>query len=367
MKYDHFTMLPLRAFMPVGGRRGRLMSLFGGPDPPQPDPAIGRAQERMSALAERQQEYYETNFAPKMLDQMNQQTQIARDQAQQSKEMQDYQLGLTKKYDERYWGTQVPLEDELIRQAKSYNQDSEREAMAGQAGADVEQASAIGQQNLQRGLAMRGINGGSAASISAMADMQSNADLAKAGAMNKTREAARQIGWTKLGEAAALGRGLPSFGASSAGLSMNAGAGALAAGQAGLGAVGTAAGISNNAANTSIGAHQAVGNMALGKYNADLSAYNTAAQANAGKWAAAGQLVGMGGSAAIMKFSDRRLKTDVVQVGRLENGLPVYCYRYVTGGPTELGVMADEVLKVKPEAVRRDPATGYLQVRYDLL
>jgi len=300
MKYDHFTMLPSRAFVPVGGRRGRLMSLFGGPDPPEPDPAIGRAQERMAALAERQQNFYENNFAPKLLDQMNQQTDIARQQANQAKEMQDYQLGLMKKYDERYQNVQIPLEDELIKQAKSYNQDSEREFMAGQAGADVEQASAIGKQNLQRGLAMRGINGGSAAAISAVADMQSNADLAKAGAMNKTREAARQIGWTKLGEAAALGKGLPSFGASSASLSVGAGSGALAAGQAGLGAVGNAAGVSNNAANTSIGAYQAAGNLALGQYNADLSAYNTAAQANAGKWQAVGSVAGSAVTAGAM-------------------------------------------------------------------
>lgn len=366
MKYDHFTMLPSRAFMPVGGRRGRLMSLFGGPDPPQPDPAVGKAQERMAALAERQQDYYENNFAPKVLDQMNQSLEITRQQANQSKEMQDYQLGLMKKYDERYQNVQIPLEDELIKQAKSYNQDTEREFMAGQAGADVEQASAIGQQNLQRGLAMRGINGGSPAAIAAMADMQSNADLAKAGAMNKTREAARQIGWTKLGEAAALGRGLPSFGASSASLAMGAGSGAVSAGQAGLGAVGTAAGISGTNTSNAINANAQVGGLALGKYNADLSAYNTAAQANAGKWQAVGQMVGTGASLAMLA-SDRRLKTDIEPVGKLDNGLTVYRYRYIAGGPVMIGVMADEVEKVNPEAVVKGAIDGFDAVRYDLL
>lgn len=72
-----------------------------------------------------------------------------------------------------------------------------------------------------------------------------------------------------------------------------------------------------------------------------------------GFYNALGQL----GSAAMMIganggfLSDRRVKTDVSQVGTLDNGLPVYAYRYIWGGPMQIGVMAQDVEKVNPEAV----------------
>lgn len=56
------------------------------------------------------------------------------------------------------------------------------------------------------------------------------------------------------------------------------------------------------------------------------------------------------GSAAI-KWSDRRLKKNIERVGTLDNGLPVYAYEYVWGGPREIGVMAQDVEAVTPAAV----------------
>ena len=53
-------------------------------------------------------------------------------------------------------------------------------------------------------------------------------------------------------------------------------------------------------------------------------------------------------------FSDRRLKTDVSQIDSLSNGLGVYRYRYVwegQGQPEHIGVMADEVARIMPEAL----------------
>lgn len=50
-------------------------------------------------------------------------------------------------------------------------------------------------------------------------------------------------------------------------------------------------------------------------------------------------------------LSDRRTKTDISRVGTLDNGLPVYVYRYKHGGPMQIGVMAQDVEKVNPSAV----------------
>ena len=64
-------------------------------------------------------------------------------------------------------------------------------------------------------------------------------------------------------------------------------------------------------------------------------------------------LAGTLGGAAIK--SDRRLKTDIERVGTLDNGLPVYSYRYKDGGPVHIGLMADEVRTIHPEAVTTTP------------
>jgi hypothetical protein len=61
--------------------------------------------------------------------------------------------------------------------------------------------------------------------------------------------------------------------------------------------------------------------------------------------------------------SDIRLKRDIAQVGELDGGINLYRYRYLWSDTTYVGVMAQEVAAVKPEAVLRG-ADGYLRVDY---
>jgi len=62
-------------------------------------------------------------------------------------------------------------------------------------------------------------------------------------------------------------------------------------------------------------------------------------------------------------FSDRRLKTDVEPIGMAMNGLPLYAYRYKGTGLGSIGVMADEVERINPDAVLYHPS-GYKMVDY---
>jgi Chaperone of endosialidase len=64
--------------------------------------------------------------------------------------------------------------------------------------------------------------------------------------------------------------------------------------------------------------------------------------------------------------SDRRLKRDIKQVARLDNGLGLYRYRYNWSDQVYVGVMAQEVALVRPDAVVRG-ADGYLRVDYSRL
>ena len=63
--------------------------------------------------------------------------------------------------------------------------------------------------------------------------------------------------------------------------------------------------------------------------------------------------------------SDRRLKHDIRKIGKTDDGMPIYKFKY-KGDPeeqTRIGFMADEVEKKKPEAVGL--AGGYKTVDYD--
>ena len=64
--------------------------------------------------------------------------------------------------------------------------------------------------------------------------------------------------------------------------------------------------------------------------------------------------------------SDQRLKTDIRAVGTTVYGLPLYRFRYTGGEALYEGVMAQDVLHVKPSAVSRG-ANGYYRVNYSEL
>lgn len=94
-------------------------------------------------------------------------------------------------------------------------------------------------------------------------------------------------------------------------------------------------------------------------YNQQMQQYNTELQQSNSMM---GGLFGLGAS-ALTAFSDRRLKTDIVRVGKLDSGLNVYEYRYLWSDDRQLGLMADEVAKVRPDAVHMH-ASGYAMVDY---
>lgn len=64
-------------------------------------------------------------------------------------------------------------------------------------------------------------------------------------------------------------------------------------------------------------------------------------------------VTGLGGLGLMsyLALSDRRFKTDIKKIGATDNGVPIYRFRYIAGGPYFLGVMAQELEKVNPAAV----------------
>lgn len=65
-------------------------------------------------------------------------------------------------------------------------------------------------------------------------------------------------------------------------------------------------------------------------------------------------------------LSDRRLKENIQKIGESISGLGIYKFNYIGKAKQYIGAMADEVIKVVPEAVGTT-SNGYLGVNYNLI
>lgn len=120
-----------------------------------------------------------------------------------------------------------------------------------------------------------------------------------------------------------------------------------------------------------------IANTPVGDYvyrSADIDQKNYQAQmqqqaaTTGGMFGLGSALIGAGGKAmgagGLFALSDRRAKTDIRPVGSLRNGLPLYVYRYRGEDDEHLGLMADEVEALHPDAVRE--FGGLRHVNYEM-
>jgi hypothetical protein len=94
---------------------------------------------------------------------------------------------------------------------------------------------------------------------------------------------------------------------------------------------------------------QSVGAAPIGQYIQDDYANRQANYQNQ-----MGGLFGLGGTAAsgLFGLSDERAKTGIKKVGETPMGIPIKSFRYKAGGPRQIGVVAQDVQKKIPSAVR---------------
>lgn len=86
----------------------------------------------------------------------------------------------------------------------------------------------------------------------------------------------------------------------------------------------------------------------MARYNADQASKNALMSGlfSLGGAAAGGAL----GNPALFT-SDRRMKTDIEKIGKLDSGLNLYKFKYIGNDEQQVGVMSDEVREVFPDAV----------------
>lgn len=111
---------------------------------------------------------------------------------------------------------------------------------------------------------------------------------------------------------------------------------------------------------------QMYGNLVQGNVGSEGTSSTTQPRRSLSIGDALGGAAGLAGILGMLGvFSDARVKEDIRRVGETDEGLGVYTYRYKGSPVTQMGVMAQEVEQVHPEAVGN--IGGIKTVRYDLL
>ncbi|MCW3678215.1 tail fiber domain-containing protein [Burkholderia cenocepacia] len=242
--------------------------------------------------------------------------------------------------------------------------------LAGQRGQDAAYAAQTqyldprfsqGQMSLESQLANQGLTPGSQAYDNAMKNFNLSKNQAYSDASNQSILTGQQIGTQMLqNQLATAGQKANLLGQQGANYGQMANLAQLPFSQlatlAGLvpGNTGTA-----QAATSPANIAQAMQNQYAGQMNQ----YNTGvASANS----TMGGLFGLGGAGLMaLALSDRRTKMDIEAIGPAGEGMTFYRFRYRTDPPGTVrhGLMADEVKRVRPDAVVRHPS-GFDLVNY---
>lgn len=279
---------------------GGMMSNKGG-SAPDPNPGLIASADATAEVAEIQAEtsreyldFYKQQYA-EMRPLMEQvyKAQIASQQANDARAAE---------YAAYERDTFRPLEQRLVRQANEFDTEARREQMARTATADVAQAFGVIRGTQNRNLAAAGITPNSGRFAALNQNLLTQEALARAGASNKARIDAENLGFARSMDVTALGRGLAPNATAAAQTGIAAGNSAVdnmskSTEMMGQGYRGAIAGY-GSAANSYGTAANAYGQ----DFASRMSGYNANLAANAATMQGIGQIAGSIGGAAFYKY-----------------------------------------------------------------
>jgi hypothetical protein len=323
-----------------------------GSDAPPPDPRLTEAQIRSMEVQDDVIQRIVRN-TESMLPLQREATQFALDQARQgaSDTQADRNWMLTRR------AMLSGVQDRLVADANTFDARVRRDELAQEAGADAQIAIANARASSSRDLARRGVMPGSGRAGDARLVLGEAA--LTAGGMNTARRAARAEGYALTDRSANAMAGYPAMSTNATGQTVNMALGAQGAANAGAAGMNAGFGMANAGA-ASMGAN------ATSMWNAQANYKSQQDQIAAANDPFNTILGAVAGGVTKFMFSDRRLKTDIVTVGRDgRTGLTLYEFGYLDDdqGRRFRGVMADEVERIDPGAVSYDGA-GYASVDY---
>lgn len=254
----------------------------------------------------------------------------------------------------RYENTFVPLQDQIINDAKNYDTPEAQAAAAAAAGADTQSAIAGQRAATERQQASMGVNPNSGRFQGTQRASDLNSALAVAGAKNDARELTRNTGQALRMNAVGLGAALP--GQAMAGTQLGLGAGSAATGaltqanQQFLTSTAIPMQGYSGAMQGYAGQAATLGNL----YNSQVSAYNAQQQADAASTAGLYGAIGTGLGLYAGYKSSKDVKTDKEPIPEGEaleavESLPVERWRYMPGiedGGEHVGPYAEDMQRV---------------------
>lgn len=283
---------------------------------PKLDPRVGEAMQKQAEIAERQQNWYENEIYPWLRQQTNLQNEWSQEDrrlAQQNQsfwqnyatEQTDRLNAMSDEFYNRWKENYLPIENALLADAKNYNTSAEAERQAGEMLADSKNAFAQQRQAQNMQMQAYGINptAGAYQGQNRALDLQQSAMAAAAA--NQARTAARELGWNKQMQVAALGQQYIGNSLNSAQAATSAGtsAGGLSSQYLGQQSAFGQLGTQNitNLANVGLNSYQSLsnawgqyGNLGMQASNYNLSAWGQQQQAQANSAAGIGSMVGAG-------------------------------------------------------------------------
>jgi len=314
------------------------MGFFSSPkSPPPPNPELVRLQiESLKQQEEigRQQLAAQQQLQPLQMEAMQFGLDSQRTAFDQSQADRTYALNKRNAYD-------TALQP-FLDKAQNFNETDRRAELAGESDKAITAAYAQAPKQQERTLGRAGFGSSALQSQAAVQSAAMNEATARAGTGHAISAQAKAEGVQAKTDALNMLAGFP---AQASGLTTT-GAAIGAGGMQGVNA--GAAGVYAPMSATSkifgqIG--QESGNLyntqASRKYSSDAAG----AQKNSELWGAA---IGM---VAMCAMSDRRLKENIRRIGTTASGLPLYRYNFKGSDEVEIGVMADEVEQVRPQAV----------------
>lgn len=291
---------------------------------PALDPSVGIAMQQQANVAKRQQYWYENELYPWLQQQtvkQNQWSEQDRAFAQQNtlwwqnytKEQTDRLNAMSDEFYNRWKEQYRPIEDAMLAEAKNYNTSAEAERQAGYAIADTQAAFAKQRQAANMQMQAYGIDPTAGAYQAQNRAMDINQAAIQAAAANQARTAARELGWQKQAQVAALGQQYigQSLGSTQAATGVAGTGGGLTQSslgqQSALGQLG-AQNISN-LANVGLSSYQSMsnawgqyGNLGMQASNYNLNAWNMGQQAQSQQAAGIGSAIGSVATVAAAAF-----------------------------------------------------------------
>lgn len=297
--FDH-PDLPERAFSPRGWKSGMTFEGGigggggGGGNVPAADPSIKEAQQNESAIISDMWGKFKSDVYPKMTARANTQTDNADTLAAGFNTVGQTAIDRGNEAYGTYKSTALPALQALQTDANNYSETGYQEQLARGASADINTSFDQQRKATEMRQQSYGIDPTSGVAAGNNQSLSVQQALAGAQASNQVRQAAHELGLQKQANLFNAGSGLVNVSNAQTTL----GAGLKTQGfntqQAAFGDLGATSSALTGAGGAAAGGYGQVGNLGLGSYQAQISAYNAQQQANATSSAGWGSAIGSG-------------------------------------------------------------------------